>query len=222
MPKPNAKSEPKCEPQDPRSLRQAAEAGKTRAQCIAQIAAAGVLENAATVQAFSKGTLGEIDITEAVFALHDRAKAIQEGNLGGAEALLMAQASSLNAIFAEMARRAAANMGQHLGATESYLRLALKAQAQCRSTLETLATIKAGPVVIARQANIAHGPQQVNNGPNRDLRTRARTGAGNPDPVQNKLLGVSNGERLDTRTAGTAGRGDQALETVGAVNRSSK
>jgi hypothetical protein len=40
----------------------------------------------------------------------------------------------------------------------------MKAQSQCRATLETLAAIKAGPVVIARQANIAHGPQQVNNG----------------------------------------------------------
>ena len=46
-----------------------------------------------------------------------------------------------------------------------YLRLALKAQAQSRATAEALAAIKQGPVVIARQANIAHGPQQVNNGP---------------------------------------------------------
>jgi hypothetical protein len=30
-------------------------------------------------------------------------------------------------------------------------------------TLETLATIKNPPVVFARQANIAQGPQQVNN-----------------------------------------------------------
>ena len=43
------------------------------------------------------------------------------------------------------------------------MRLALKAQGQCRATLETLATIKNPPVVFARQANIAQGPQQVNN-----------------------------------------------------------
>jgi hypothetical protein len=47
---------------------------------------------------------------------------------------------------------------------EIYLRLALKAQNQCRMTLETLATIKNPPAVFAKQANIAHGPQQVNNG----------------------------------------------------------
>ena len=50
-------------------------------------------------------------------------------------------------------------------AAETYVRLALKAQAQCRATLETLATIKNPPVVYARQANIAAGRQQVNNGP---------------------------------------------------------
>jgi len=52
-----------------------------------------------------------------------------------------------------------------LEAADKYLRLALKAQGQCRATLETLAAIKNPPVVFARQANIAHGPQQVNNGP---------------------------------------------------------
>jgi hypothetical protein len=46
--------------------------------------------------------------------------------------------------------------------TEVRLRLALKAQTQCRATVETLATMK-NPVVFAKQANIAHGPQQINN-----------------------------------------------------------
>ena len=44
-----------------------------------------------------------------------------------------------------------------------YLRLALKAQAQCRATLETVAAIQQPRRLVAQQANIAHGPQQVNN-----------------------------------------------------------
>jgi hypothetical protein len=40
-----------------------------------------------------------------------------------------------------------------------------------RMTLESLATIKNPPVVYARQANIAHGPQQVNNQLVADTRT---------------------------------------------------
>jgi hypothetical protein len=43
------------------------------------------------------------------------------------------------------------------------MRYGLRAQAQCRATLETLAAIKNPPTVFARQANIANGPQQVNN-----------------------------------------------------------
>ena len=87
------------------------------------------------------------------------------------------------------------------------------------ATLETLATIKAGPAIFARQANIAHGPQQVNNG---GAIGRADTRAGNSEPVKNELLGVSDGERLDTGTAGTAGRSDPALEAVGKVHRPAK
>jgi hypothetical protein len=46
------------------------------------------------------------------------------------------------------------------------MRLALRAQGQCRATLETLAAIKNPPVVFARQANINNGgQQQVNNAP---------------------------------------------------------
>lgn len=181
------KTEPKREPGASRTFRSVAKPDETTEQKIAQIAAAGMLENAATVQTFGKGTVGEIDITEAFHALSDRADAMSRGDLSGAEALLAAQASSLNAIFAEMARRAAANMGEYLGATETYLRLALKAQAQCRATLETLATIKAGPVVIARQANIAHGPQQVNNGVSVPVREGSRAGD-NSGQMQSELL----------------------------------
>jgi len=47
---------------------------------------------------------------------------------------------------------------------EPYLRLALKAQSQSRASIESLAQIKNPPVVYARQAYLANGPQQVNNG----------------------------------------------------------
>jgi hypothetical protein len=47
---------------------------------------------------------------------------------------------------------------------EAFMRMALRAQAQCRTTLETLANIKNAPVVFARQANVTTGPQQINNG----------------------------------------------------------
>jgi hypothetical protein len=128
------------------------------------------------------------------------------------------------AIFMNLARRAAANMGEHMSATESYMRLALKAQSQCRATLETLAVIKNPPTIFARQANINNGgQQQVVNG------TQV-TGGGSPAPApatetqpeQSKLLEASHGERLDFGAQGTAGGTHQELVPVGAVNRADK
>jgi hypothetical protein len=102
---------------------------------------------------------------------------------------------------------------------DRFTRLALKAQGQCRATLETLAAIKNPPTVFARQANIAQGPQQVNNTvslPNRDVQPHAR--AGNPEIGPIELL-EAHAERLELGTAGTAGAGDQALAPVGRRDR---
>lgn len=149
---------------DPGTVLVAEQPGKSHERILADMAAAGALSSAHVMATFAKPMMGELALAECINALRDTSQAINGGDLSSAEAMLAAQAASLNAIFAETARRAAANMGQHLGATETYLRLALKAQTQCRATLETLATIKNPPTVFARQANIAHGPQQVNNG----------------------------------------------------------
>ena len=148
---------------------------------VAEIAAAGIAGNSYSVVHFGKGVFGELSLADCVLALKGTISDVKGGDLSSAEAMLTAQAAALNAMFCELARRAAMNMGEHLSATESYMRLALKAQGQCRATLETLAAIKNPPVVFARQANISHGPQQVNNGPApacRESRAGARGGGG--------------------------------------------
>ncbi len=170
-----------------------------------------------TARAYSK-QFGELDLTCLVDELATQAKAVNDGDLKRAEAMLIAQAHTLEAIFHELARRAALNMGEYLSAADTYMRLALKAQSQCRATLETLATIKnPSPVAFVRQANIAHGPQQVNNGPQPSTgeASRARESQNRPK----ELLEVKRGsERLDTEATGAAGDGNTSLETVGAVN----
>src|SRR6202041_2450779 len=132
------------------------------------------------------------------------------GNLAGLEETLTAQAVALDAIFNEMARRASANMGEYLSPTETYLRLGLKAQAQCRATLQTLFEMKnPQPVAFVKQANIANGPQQVNNG----VTTQPRPHAGISTNPSNELLELSHEQRLDTGTAGAAGGAHPQLET---------
>ena len=126
----------------------------------------------------------------------------------------MAQAPTLDAIFGNCARRAALNMGEYATAAEMYLRLALKAQSQCQTTLETLAKIKNAPTVFARQANIAHGPQQVNNGVPAPASRAANLG--NP---QNELSGYGDELLPDGRASQAASRVDNPLEAVGEMDR---
>ena len=117
---------------------------------------------------------------------------------------------SLQSLYARRAERA---MGcDAVVSFEANMRMALRAQSQCRATLETIATIKNPPVVYARQANNASGPQQVNNA------VPASSRAGEKEIPPNKLLEHDDGQRLDTRAPGTSGAADPELETVEAIN----
>lgn len=118
---------------------------------------------------------------------------------------------STDMLFNTLAQRAAANVGQgYLGATETYMKLALHAQSQCRPTWEAVSAIKNPPIAgYVGQANVAHGPQQVNKG------SRARK----TDTPQNKLLEAKDGERLDTRTASASVGTDPSMATFGEIDR---
>ena len=84
------------------------------------------------------------------------------GNMTRPEAMLLSQAHTLDALFNSLVMK---GLGQsHMPHYESFLRLAYKAQSQCRSTLQTLSDIKNPSVVYAKQANITNGNQQINNG----------------------------------------------------------
>ncbi len=210
MPEPASKSSTLVIEREPKLTPEAA---------LAKMVVAGLATNAISTQEFSTYPFGDVNLTECLNALSDSAARVNKGDLREAEALLAAQAVSLNAIFTSLAHRARINMGEYLDAADRYMRLALKAQGQCRATLETLAAIKNPPTVFARQANIAQGPQQVNNTislGSRDAQCLAR--AGNSESEPNKLL-EAHGERLDLGAADTTDAGDQALATVGTINR---
>jgi hypothetical protein len=99
----------------------------------------------------------------------------------------------------------------HMPNFEGFMRLALRAQSQCRATLETLAAIKNPPVIYARQINQTTGPQQINNG---TAPSRKRENETEPSK-----LSEGNHELLeDTRASGTTGGGDTALEALGALD----
>ena len=169
-----------------------------------------------TLHEYSK-SFGDLDMIGLVDALSDQVEVANSGNLCRGEGMLVAQAHTLDAIFNSLAQRAAMNLGEYIGPAETYLKLALRAQSQCRATWEAVSAIQNPPVAgYVKQANIAHGPQQVNNGPTPEAET-SRTGKSINPP--NELLEKKDGERLDIGAKGTTGRADQDMAPVGKVNR---
>lgn len=120
------------------------------------------IQSAVAIEAWSKFA-GTVDLADLVDDLRERIKKVQGGDMQPVEAMLFGQAMTLETIFTSLARKAQAQ--EYLKQFQVNLTLALKAQAQCRATLEALAEIK-NPrhVAFVKQANISGGPQQVNNG----------------------------------------------------------
>ena len=150
-------------------------------------------------------------------------KAVNQGDMQRTEGILISQAQALDAIFVNLMRRSMTQTG--LAQWEAYMRMGMKAQSQCRATLQVLAEIKnPRPVAFVKQANINNGGhQQVNNG-------LAGCALSIPAPArkneteQTKLLeGLTNGSTyMDTGTTPTSGRGNKTLESVEVVNGTKK
>lgn len=173
--------------------------------CGPDLAAYRVISAVGGLGAFAQ----EWDVPTLMAHLRDQAGAVQGGDLSQAEAMLMNQATALQNLFARLVER---GMGQNtLPVLESFMKLALRAQNQCRATLETLSAIKNPPVIFAKQANIANGPQQVNNG-NEAPRVRENK------IEQTQLLEDIPNERLDFGATEKAIGNDKEMASMGAIN----
>ena len=90
------------------------------------------IQSAVAIEAWSKFA-GTVDLAELVDDLRERIKKVQGGDMQPVEAMLFGQAMTLETIFTSLARRATSQ--EYLKQFQTYLGLALKAQAQCRATL---------------------------------------------------------------------------------------
>lgn len=183
------------------------ESSDTKSQTLAKLVSGGML-SAVTLKQFSN-TGDNMAVSDLVVEMKKAGDEAVAGDLGRVERMLANQMLTLDHLFNNLAQRSGRQ--ETFKGIEVLMRLALKAQAQARATAETLSVIK-NPMPYIKQANIAHGHQQVNNG-------QKATSAGSFQSGRNKLLEVQHGNTLDIREATTAGRADQALETVGAVHR---
>ena len=120
--------------------------------------------------------------------------------------MLTTQAHTLDAIFHMLMRMAMKS--EYVSNVETYMKLALKAQNQTRTTLEAISRIQHPQTTFVKQANIAHN-QQVNNEEVKEV----------PQKTPNQLLEATKYERLDNRAPAEAINSDQEMETVGEVHR---
>lgn len=146
-------------------------------------------------------------------------------NSSDTEAMLMAQAQSLDAIFHNLAQKAAGIPvadTTHIQAIDSLLRLGFKAQSQCKATLEALEGIK-NPFnrAFIKQQNVAY-QQQINNGLSSDspsVSTDYQRSVDNSfvskNPTNELLETQHEPKWLDTRTPIQTGLINPTLETVG-------
>lgn len=173
---------------------------------------------ALAIHAYQGNLVGkDASLAGLIDGLRDTFKEVRGGDLKTLEAMLIGQATALQTIFTSLAMRAVNQ--ERLPQYQAFLGLALKAQAQSRATISALVDLKyPKQATFVKQANIAQGPQQVNNG------TAGIAHAEQTQPQQNQLLEDARNGRtyLDTRATQAPEPSDPALGTVESVNRAKK
>lgn len=138
---------------------------ETGAQAMARKLLQPTLKNAAAASAYTDKMMGAGHELPGIGDYADHVHAVTNEAAGGdiamASRILSAQAIALDSMFAELARRAALNMGEYINATERYGRLALKAQSNCRATLEALAKLHQPREQTVRHVHVSDGGQAI-------------------------------------------------------------
>jgi len=160
-----------------------------------------------------KNLADEIDTPTLLDVLKEQSKDIQGGDMAKAESMLINQAEALQSLFVRMCEQSMAQ--SHMPNLDAFMRLALRAQSQCRATIETLANIKNPPILFAKQANVTTGPQQINNGTVSNSDTRAEE----INFKQTQLSGKLNELPQNKRASSATFRNDKTLEAVGKIDR---
>ncbi|MCY1358425.1 hypothetical protein D9M69_449610 [compost metagenome] len=147
----------------------ATQAAETKSQKIAR--AVLTPENQSAAVLMGSKMFGDADINDVASELKRLTAAIHSGDMARVESMLVAQAHTLDLLFAKLASQAlSADYPQDL---ETYLRLALKAQNQSRATWQTLAELKAPKqIAFVQQANIGNQVQVNNEAQKKPARTR--------------------------------------------------
>ena len=204
-------------PRDPQTLPIEGKEGDSMPVAKAKAATKASINAVMVVNAYQGNIMGkDVDLGELMGEMQTKFKEVNDGDLSSLEAMLVGQATALQTMFTSLAMRATSQ--EYLKQYGLYMTLALKAQAQSRATISALVDLKypKQAATFVKQANIANGPQQVNNG---QSAAAAPSLAGDFQTEPNKLLEANHGQRLDIGAQAAAGRANQRVDAVGAVHR---
>jgi hypothetical protein len=154
--------------------------GQTEQEKLANLGLAPEFKAAMTAHAFAP-LIGEQDLAAVFQRVGELStKSVKESSKD-LEYMLTSQTIALDSIFNRLAVQAQASIGKHPKVVDTYLRLALKAQSQCRATAEALAALKS-PRQYINQTNVA-GAMQINierENPYVDRGAESKDAASNP------------------------------------------
>lgn len=167
------KAKPPALPNPDDVLRMSVPPGEREGAALARLAIRPSVSAAQTIKQAARPGF-DLGLQSVIDALREQTDALASGDLSRFEAMLATQAHTLDALGHYLARRSMSNASEgYLDASETYMRLALRAFSGCRANIETLATIKNPPALaIVRQANIGNAVQ-VNNGQPASIPSRA-------------------------------------------------
>ena len=133
--------------------------GRTDQEKLTNLGFSSEFKAAVTAHAYAP-LIGEQDLATVFQQIGEVSiRSVKEGSKD-IEFMLTSQVIALDSIFNRLAIQAHSSIGKHPKVVDTYLRLALKAQSQCRATAETLATVKS-PKQYINQTNVA-GAMQIN------------------------------------------------------------
>ncbi len=123
----------------------------------AQAATNGVAAAAVTISMLGDG----LSANAVLDAIKAQAACVNAGDMRSVEAQLVATIATLEALFHRYIAKSEEAPSPRM--QEMYAKMAFKAKGQAIRAAEALSDMKVAPLVIARQVNLASGPQQVNN-----------------------------------------------------------
>ena len=188
---------------------------KADSEHYAKVSVSAAAMSAALSDSFTAPLFPDLNMIEVIKVLNDKIASVQAGDMTTIEAMLIGQAQALQTMFVSLGRQAVVKTG--LQQYTAFMNLALKAQAQSRATIQALIELKyPKQATFVKQANIAGGHQQINNGQaSNETNTRAPAHARESTNQPNELLEVNNGsETLDGRTTQKTIPKDKAMATL--------